>query len=51
MNEGETRAELIALSLKRSYCGLCWLNPTHAAALWSPPAWRVAEATHAMPVR
>jgi hypothetical protein len=35
----------------RSCCGLCWLNHTEAAALWSPPAWRVAEATYAMPLR
>jgi hypothetical protein len=26
-------------------------EPRQVAALWSPPAWRVAEATHAMPVR
>jgi hypothetical protein len=43
MNEAETRAERIAIAL--------WLNHTRAAALWSLPAWRVAGATHAMPVR
>jgi hypothetical protein len=40
-----------ALFRLRSYYELCWLNHTQAAALWSPPAWRGAEATHAMPVR
>jgi hypothetical protein len=27
------------------------VEPPQAAALWSPSAWRVAEAIHAMPVR
>jgi hypothetical protein len=34
----------------RSYCELCWLNQTQAAALWLPPAWRFGEATGALTI-
>jgi hypothetical protein len=45
------KPDIASFNVDRSCREPCWLNLSHAAALWSPPARSVAEATHAMPVR